>query len=328
MDRHDEGNLLEVIGLRKYFPVKGGLFSAVKVFLKAVDGVSFYIKPKETLGLVGESGCGKTTVGRCILKLLEPTGGQVIFEGKDVLGLKKRELRTLRKDMQIVFQNPFSSLDPRMTAYDLIAEPLKVHGHLLSGRIEDRVIELLQLMNLEPKDAYRYPNEFSGGQRQRIAIARALALNPKLIVLDEPTSSLDISVQAQILRLLKELQEKLGLTYLFISHNLAVIRTMSDRIAVMYLGKFVELAGYDEIFNSPIHPYTRALISAEPVPDPLAKRKRIVLKGDVPSAVNPPPGCSFHTRCPSAEDLCKEKEPELLEVERGHFVACHLTKTE
>lgn len=320
---NNEKKFLEIKGLKKYFPIKGGFLSRTQGFVRAVDEVSFNIRPKETFGLVGESGCGKTTVGFCILRLLEPTSGQIFLEGNDLSKLGKSKLRMIRKDIQIVFQNPFSSLDPRMTAFDLIAEPIKVHKLMPSNLIEERVIELLQLMNLEPKDAFRYPHEFSGGQRQRIAIARALALNPKFIVLDEPTSALDISVQAQILRLLKELQQRLGLTYLFISHNLAVIRTMSERVAVMYLGKFVELAGYKEIFTAPLHPYTKALISAEPIPNPLAKRKRIVLKGEIPSSIEQIPGCSFHSRCPNKTDRCKKEEPKLVEVEKSHFVACH-----
>ncbi len=319
----DENRFLEIKGLKKYFPIKGGFFSRTQGFVRAVDEVNFYIRPKETFGLVGESGCGKTTVGFCTLRLLEPTSGQIFLEGTNLSKLGKSKLRMMRKDMQIVFQNPFSSLDPRMPAFDLIAEPLKVHKLMPSNLIEERVIELLQLMNLEPKDAFRYPHEFSGGQRQRIAIARALASNPKFIVLDEPTSALDISVQAQILRLLKELQQRLGLTYLFISHNLAVIRTMSERVAVMYLGKFVELAGYKEIFTTPLHPYTKALISAEPIPNPLAKHKRIVLKGEIPSSIEQIPGCSFHSRCPYKTERCKRKEPKLVEVEKNHYVACH-----
>jgi oligopeptide transport system ATP-binding protein len=319
----ENGKLLEVKDLRKYFPVRGGFFSRIKTFVRAVDGVSFYIKPRETFGLVGESGCGKTTVGFCTLRLLKPTSGQIFLGGANLSKLGKNKLRIMRKDMQIVFQNPFSSLDPRMTAFDLIAEPLRVHKIMPSNLIEEEVVKLLQLMNLEPKDAFRYPHEFSGGQRQRIAIARALALNPKFIVLDEPTSALDISVQAQILRLLKELQRRLGLTYLFISHNLAVIKTMSERVAVMYLGKFVELAGYKEIFTAPLHPYTNALTSAEPIPDPLAKRKRIILKGEIPSSMEQMRGCAFSSRCSYKQDRCEKEKPELVEVKKDHFVACH-----
>jgi oligopeptide/dipeptide ABC transporter ATP-binding protein len=320
-----KSKLLEVKHLKKHFPVTGGVFSRVTAFVRAVDDVSFFIKPRETFGLVGESGCGKTTVGRCLLRLLEPTSGQVFFRGVDLLNLERNKLRMMRQDMQIVFQNPFSSLDPRMTAFDLVAEPLKVNKTVPSKDVGGHVINLLQLMKLEPKDAFRYPHEFSGGQRQRIDIARALALNPEFLVLDEPTSALDISVQAQILKLLKELQQRLGLTYLFISHNLAVIRTMSDRVAVMYLGKFVEVAEYKEIFTSPLHPYTKALISAEPVPDPLAKHDRIVLKGEIPSAMKRMDGCAFHSRCPYAGEYgpCKKEEPVLVEVAKEHFVACH-----
>lgn len=316
--------MLQIINLRKTFPLRTGFFSRSKGFVHAVDDVSFSIKKQETMGLVGESGCGKTTLGRCILRLIEPTKGQILFEHRDLTKISKRGIRELRKEMQIVFQNPFASLNPRMTVFDLIAEPIKVHHLLPHGAISKRVIELLKHMNLEPKDAYRYPHEFSGGQRQRIAIARALSLNPKFIVLDEPTSALDISVQAQILSLLSRLQTEFGLTYLFISHNLAVIRAMSHRVAVMYVGKIVETAERNEIFNSPLHPYTEALISAEPNPDPKVKCKRIPLHGDIPSSINPPSGCPFHTRCPKAWDLCREKNPRYVEVSKDHYVACHL----
>lgn len=324
MRKDDEKNLLGVKGLRKRFPVRGGLFSKTKGFVHAVNDVSFFIDRSETLGLVGESGCGKTTVGRCILRLIEPDSGEVVFEGKNLLSFNRNDLRRLRKDIQIVFQNPFASLDPRMTVHDLIAEPMKVHKLFPSSEIDKRVFELLMHMNLDTENAYRYPHEFSGGQRQRIAIARALSLNPKFIVLDEPTSALDISVQAQILRLLRKLQQELGLTYLFISHNLAVIRTMSNRVAVMYLGKIVELAICEDIFASPMHPYTEALLAAELDPDPLLQRNRLILKGDVPSPIELPRGCAFHARCSQASEICREKTPEYVEVKDGHFVSCHL----
>ncbi|OGD44857.1 peptide ABC transporter substrate-binding protein [Candidatus Bathyarchaeota archaeon RBG_13_46_16b] len=324
MISRDGAEMLQIVNLKKTFPVRTGFFSRAKGFVNAVDDVSFTIKKQETMGLVGESGCGKTTLGRCILRLIEATGGQVLFEHRDLMTIAKRDLRKLRKEMQIVFQNPYASLDPRMTVYDLIAEPIRVHKLFSHGAISKRVMELLKQMNLESKDAYRYPHEFSGGQRQRIAIARALSLNPRFIVLDEPTSALDISVQAQILALLRNLQADLGLTYLFISHNLAVIRAMSHRVAVMYVGRIVELAECDEIFDSPLHPYTEALISAEPNPDPQVKHKRTPLQGDIPSPINPPSGCPFHTRCPQTWELCREQKPQYLEVSKGHYVACHL----
>ncbi len=315
--------LVVVENLKKYFPVGGRLF--VKQWVKAVDGVSFEIAEGETLGLVGESGCGKSTTARLILRLEEPTDGKVLFEGKNVFKLKGRELKEFRRKANIVFQDPYTSLDPRMTVFDIIMEPVRIHG-IDVGDPEEFVKNLLYEVGLNESHMYRYPHEFSGGQRQRIAIARVLALRPKFVVLDEPTSALDVSVQAQILNLLKDLQAKYNLTYLFISHNLAVVRYMSHRIAVMYLGKIVELGPAEEIFESPLHPYTRALISMIPVPDPFQarKKKKILLQGEPPNPINPPPGCRFHPRCPMARDKCRREEPPLIEYSKGHFVACWL----
>ena len=310
--------LVSVRGLTKHFPVEGS-----KELVRAVDGVSFDIFAGETLGLVGESGCGKSTVGRCLLRLIEPTAGQITFAGKDVLSLDKKRLRQLRREMQIIFQDPYASLNPRMKIGDIVAEPLVIHKQL--SRPSDRLDEaagLLRRVGLDPDYMNRYPHEFSGGQRQRIGVARALALNPKLIVADEPVSALDVSVQAQVVNLLQELQEEFKLTYLFISHGLAVVEHISTRVAVMYLGRIVEIADAAELYARPLHPYTQALLSAIPIPDPRQKRKRIILQGDVPTPINPPSGCRFRTRCPIAIEECAQVDPELREVSPGHHVAC------
>ncbi len=319
-------DILEVSNLQMYFPVTSGIIFQHKVAdIKAVDGVSFSIKKGETLGLVGESGCGKTTAGRCILQLYKPTGGDVLFEGQRLNDLTTKEMIPFRRKMQIIFQDPYGSLNPRMTCGDIIGEPLVIHK-LTSGKGEynDRIAELLTVVGLNPYMADRYPHEFSGGQRQRIGIARALAVNPSFIVCDEPVSALDVSIQAQVINLLEELQDQFGLTYLFIAHDLSVVRHISDRVAVMYLGHIVEIADRDELHENPQHPYTKALLSAVPIPDPVmeAERERIVLTGDVPSPMNPPEGCVFHTRCPSMIDDCTLGMPELREVSPGHFVAC------
>ncbi|MCS7235453.1 MAG: dipeptide ABC transporter ATP-binding protein [Armatimonadota bacterium] len=315
--------ILEVRDLVKHFPVtKGFLFQRAVGAVRAVDGVSFTVREGETLGLVGESGCGKTTTGRLILRLMEPTAGEVIFQGHNVFRLNKEELRRLRRDMQIIFQDPYSSLNPRMTVGDIVGEPLEIH-RLARGREKlRRVQELLEIVGLSPYHVNRYPHEFSGGQRQRIGIARALAVNPKLVICDEPVSALDVSIQAQVINLLEELQREFKLTYIFIAHDLSVVKHISDRIAVMYLGKIVELAPADELFENPQHPYTEALLSAVPIPDPEVKRERIILPGDVPSPVNPPSGCRFHTRCMYAVDRCRTEEPPFQEVFPGHWVAC------
>ena len=316
--------LLEVRNLVKHFPVGGGLFGGPRGIVRAVDGVSFTIHRGETLGLVGESGCGKTTTGRCILQLERPTSGQVIFEGRDLTTLDDAALRPLRRRMQVIFQDPYSSLNPRKKIGQIIGDVLRVHG--VEGDVDRRVVELLQRVGLRPEHAGRHPRAFSGGQRQRIGIARALALNPKLIVADEPVSALDVSIQAQIINLLEDLQAEYRLTYLFIAHDLAVVRHISDRVAVMYLGKIVELADRKSLYDAPLHPYTRALLAAVPIPDPEleARRERVVLKGEVPSPLKPPPGCVFHPRCPIAVERCRVEAPVLREVTPGHWAACHL----
>ena len=316
--------LIEVQDLKKYYPVTAGLLAKQVAEVKAVDGVSFCIMEGETLGLVGESGCGKSTLGRILLRLEEPTAGKVLYEGNDIMTWDKRQLKEMRKEVQMIFQDPQSSLDPRMTIGDSIGEALLIHGMKNERERLERVEELLKQVGLEPEHAIRYPHEFSGGQKQRIGIARALAVNPKLIVADESVSALDVSVQAQILNLLMDLQHQLGLAYLFIAHDLAVIGHVSDRIAVMYLGQIVELANRTELFSHPRHPYTEALLSAIPIPDPHQKRKRILLQGEVPSPVDPPPGCRFHTRCPKAMQICRQEEPKLQRRERDHLVSCHL----
>jgi len=316
--------LIEVENLKKYYAVTVGLLAKHVADVKAVDGVSFYIMEGETLGLVGESGCGKSTMGRVLLRLEEPTAGKVLYKGNNILAWHKRQLKELRREAQMIFQDPQSSLDPRMTVGDSIGEALLVHGVNNERERLERVEELLKQVGLEPEHAIRYPHEFSGGQKQRIGIARALAVNPKLLVADEPVSALDVSVQAQILNLLMDLQRQLGLAYLFIAHDLAVIGHVSDRIAVMYLGKIVELAGRTELFSHPLHPYTEALLSAIPIPDPQQKRERILLKGEVPSPVDPPPGCRFHTRCSKAMPNCRHEEPKLQQHPGEHLVSCHL----
>jgi oligopeptide transport system ATP-binding protein len=317
--------LLEAKNLVKHFPIKHGtLFSKSVGFVQAVDGVSFYIKKGETLGLVGESGCGKSTTGRLILRLIDATSGEIFFEGKDILKISYEEMRGLRKDMQIIFQDPYSSLNPRMTVGDIVGEPLETHQVAKGSQKNKRVQELLEVVELDPKHTNKYPHEFSGGQRQRIGIARALALHPKLIICDEPVSALDVSIQAQVINLLQDLQVEFGLTYLFIAHDLSVVKHISNRVAVMYLGKIVELADKTTLYNKPQHPYTVALFSAIPVPDPMVKPNRVILTGDVPSPINPPEGCRFHNRCPYAVEVCKASEPPFLEIESDHHVACHL----
>ena len=316
--------LLRVDELVKHFPIMRGIFQKQVGAVRAVDGVSFYIRKGETLGLVGESGCGKSTTGRTILQLFRPTSGQVFFEGVDLSQLKGEPLRKMRRKMQMIFQDPYASLNPRMTVGEIVGEPLIVHNLASEAEMNERVKDLLELVRLNPSFSSRYPHEFSGGQRQRIGIARALALQPSFIVCDEPISALDVSIQAQVVNLLEELQEQFSLTYLFIAHDLSMVRHISDRVAVMYLGVIVELTTRDELYRKPLHPYSQALLSAVPVPDPIieATRERIILKGDVPSPANPPSGCRFRTRCPIAEAVCAESRPEFREIKPGHFVAC------
>ncbi|AEH51386.1 ABC transporter ATP-binding protein [Pseudothermotoga thermarum] len=317
--------VVEVRGLVKWFPVKTGIFqNKILGYVKAVDEVDFEIYEGQTLGLVGESGCGKTTTARCILRLVEPTKGEIIFNGIDITKLKQKELRKLRPKMQIVFQDPYSSLNPRLTVKEIIGEALDYHGIAKGKELEERVKELLEMVGLAPEHMRRYPHEFSGGQRQRISIARALATNPDLIVCDEPVSALDVSIQSQILNLLEELQEKFKISYLFISHELNVVKYISHRIGVMYLGKIVEICDSEELYTNPLHPYTKALISAIPIPNPKVKRQRIILEGDVPSPFNPPQGCRFTPRCRYAMEICKKEHPRLIEVSPNHLVACYL----
>ncbi|MGD8883787.1 MAG: dipeptide ABC transporter ATP-binding protein [Desulfobacterales bacterium] len=315
--------LLEAKNIVKYFPIKGGVFLKEIAAVKAVDGVSLTIDEGETVGLVGESGCGKTTFGRAILRLEEPTSGEIYFEGESILSYDKNKMQALREKMQIIFQDPFSSLNPRKTVAHIIGEPLLVHGMRSRKQRDERVLELLRVVGLRKEHMRRYPHQFSGGQRQRIGVARALALQPKLIVCDEAVSALDVSIQAQVINLLKDLQDDFGLTYLFISHDLSVVEHVSDRVAVMYLGKIVEFAPSKALYQTPLHPYTQALLSAVPVPDPALKSNgRIILKGDVPSPIDPPPGCSFHPRCLFARDICSNREPEFREIRDKHFVTC------
>ncbi len=323
-----QDGLVVVKNLEKRFPIKGGVLSREVAAVKAVQSVSFTIKRGETLGLVGESGCGKSTLGRCILRLIEPTAGEIYFDGRDVLKMGGEELRLLRRKMQIIFQDPFASLNPRMTVGNIIAEPIRIHGLAKGPDVEKRVRKLLDLCGLRPEAVNRYPHEFSGGQRQRICIARALAVEPEFIVCDEPVSALDVSIQAQIINLLQDLQRELKLTYLFIAHDLKVVEHISNRVAVMYLGKVVEMAPSEELYASPRHPYTKALFSAIPVPDPGAKKQRIILQGDVPSPISVPPGCAFHPRCPSVKDNCRIDLPSLREqAGQGHWDSCHYSGT-
>lgn len=320
----EQTNLLEVRNLKKYFSIQGGLLKKVVGYVKAVDDVSFSVRQGETLGIVGESGCGKSTTGRTILRLLEPTGGQVFFDGVDLAKLNREALRKKRKDIQMVFQDPYASLNPRLTIADIIGEALPFHGIADKQEIQRRVREVMEVCGLSTEQGRRYPHEFSGGQRQRVGIARSLVLRPKVIIADEPVSALDVSIQAQIINLLQDLQDQYSLTYLFISHDLSVVRHISNRVGVMYLGRLVEIGDVETLYQSPKHPYTQALLSAIPVADPLSRRQRVILQGDVPSPANPPSGCAFSLRCPKAMEICMSVRPELSEQENGHQVACHL----
>ncbi|MBU7015081.1 MAG: ATP-binding cassette domain-containing protein [Theionarchaea archaeon] len=315
--------LMQVRNLEKYFPITAGFFGRKVGDIRAVDNVSFDVFPKEILGIVGESGCGKTTLGKTVLRLIEPTAGEILFEGRDVSKLGSRELKEFKKEAQMIYQDPYSSLDPRMTVYDIIGEPFEIHGELKSGEKKKVVLRLMNEVGLAPFHIYRYPHEFSGGQRQRIGIARAIALKPRLIVADEPTSALDVSVQSKILNLLSDIQKEEGLTMMFITHDLSIVRHISDRVAVMYVGVIVEMGTEEQIFEKMYHPYTEALLSAAPIADPRKKRKRIILTGDVPTPANPPQGCRFHPRCRYAKENCATEIPQLRDMGDGHFVACH-----
>ena len=323
-DSNHSDPILEVKDLKKYFPIRGGILSRIIGQVLAVDGVSFSIHGGETLGLVGESGCGKTTVGKTVLKLIEPTAGEIRLKSKDITQLSGSELRSARREMQMIFQDPYSSLNPRMSAGEIVGEPLENYGIAKGREKKERAEALLNRVGFRREHIAKYPHEFSGGQRQRIGIARAVALNPSLIVADEPVSALDVSIQAQVINIMMDLQEEYRLTYLFISHDLAVVKHISHRIAVMYVGKIVELAAKETLFATPLHPYTEALLSAVPIPNPKAKRESIILEGDVPSPINPPSGCRFHTRCPYVEERCRSQEPPFKKVQQGHSVACHL----
>jgi oligopeptide transport system ATP-binding protein len=318
--------LLRVDDLKMHFPIRRGVFQKTVGYVHAVDGVSFEVRRSETLGLVGESGCGKSTTGRTILQLYKPTAGHIYYDGKDLVAMKGESLRHMRQKMQMIFQDPYASLNPRQTVEEIVGEPLIVHNVMRGSEVREKVRDLLKLVGLNPSYLDRYPHEFSGGQRQRIGVARALALNPDLIICDEPISALDVSIQAQVVNLLEDLQKQFGLTYLFIAHDLSMVRHISTRIAVMYLGILVELTGQDELYKNPLHPYTQALLSAVPIPDPVVeeKRKRILLQGEIPSPVNPPSGCRFRTRCPLAKEICAEKKPEWREASPDHWVACHM----
>ncbi len=316
--------LLEINGLKKYFPIKGGILGRKQGEVKAVDDVSFYVRKGETLGIVGESGCGKSTTGRLIMRLIESSDGSIKFEDQEITSMSKNELRRVRRDIQMVFQDPYASLNPRHTVQKILEEPLIVHGIGSKEERKKRVQEMLEVVGLSSYHAKRYPHQFSGGQRQRIGIARALMTKPKLVIADEPVSALDVSIQAQVLNLLKDIQKEFGLTYIFIAHDLGVVKHISDRVGVMYLGRLIELADSDAIYDSPKHPYTKALLSAVPIPDPFVKKERLGLSGELPSPSNPPTGCAFHTRCSECMDICKTKRPTYQELSNGHYVACHL----